>query len=339
MAKHSRLTVLNHMMDIGVIPVFYHPEIETAKKIISACSAGGLNIIEFTNRGDHAYHVFSELVKYFSIENPSIILGAGSIIEESTANLYIENGANFIVGPILNSNIARVCNRRKISYSPGCGSATEIMQAEELGVEIVKIFPGDSVGGPNFVKSILGPMPWTKIMPTGGVQVTLESITEWFTAGVAAVGIGSNLIRKEWVNNEDYDSISLKAEDVLGFVREVRRVPIFLGIEHIGLYPKPEINFEKIVDWYVQLFDFKVNVGNSSVFLMGLEDGMIEVIKNADLDQCHIAIKVSDFEKALNILHSKGVELDDPILKPQIKSVFIKGRDPIGNRVHIIWRK
>lgn len=339
MSKHSRIAVLNQIMEIGVIPVFYHPDLETAKKIIAACSAGGLNIIEFTNRGDHAYQVFSELEKYFAVKNPSIILGAGSIIDENSANLYIENGANFIVGPVLNPNVAKTCNRRKVSYSPGCGSATEIMFAEELGVEIVKVFPGDSVGGPNFVKSILGPMPWTNIMPTGGVAATFESMSEWFTAGVAAVGIGSNLIRKDWVNNEDFDFISSKATQLVSYIQEIRNVPVFLGLEHIALYPEPEMNFHTVLDWYKNMFDFDFDIGKSSALIHGMEDGKIEVVKKSDVEKMHIAIKVSNFEKALTIMQSKGVELDEPTIKPEVKSVYIKERDPIGHRVHIIWRK
>ena len=170
MARFSRLEVLNEMIDIGVVPVFYHGDLEMAKKIVAACAAGGARVVEFTNRGDNAYRVFSELVLHFAKADPKIILGVGSVVDAGTAALYISSGANFVVGPILNPDVAKVCNRRKVAYCPGCGSASEISEAEELGVEIVKVFPGDSVGGPNFVKAVLGPCPWTRIMPTGGVE-------------------------------------------------------------------------------------------------------------------------------------------------------------------------
>lgn len=109
-----------------------------------------------------------------------------------------------------------------MAYSPGCGSASEIGQAEELGVEIVKVFPGKEVGGPAFVKSVLGPCPWTRIMPTGGVNATRESLEEWFTAGVACVGVGSNLVTKEIVANKDYATLTKNVEQVVGWIKEIR---------------------------------------------------------------------------------------------------------------------
>jgi 2-dehydro-3-deoxyphosphogluconate aldolase/(4S)-4-hydroxy-2-oxoglutarate aldolase len=139
-----------------------------------------------------------------------------------TAALYIASGANFVVGPVLNAEIARLCNRRKVAYSPGCGSVSEISQAEELGVEIVKIFPGDEVGGPGFVKAVRGPMPWTRIMPTGGVDATRESVQGWIKAGAACLGMGSRLIRKDLVATENYAAIRDTTRQVLEWIREAR---------------------------------------------------------------------------------------------------------------------
>jgi 2-dehydro-3-deoxyphosphogluconate aldolase/(4S)-4-hydroxy-2-oxoglutarate aldolase len=221
MARFSRLEVLNTMLDIGLVPVFYHPDAEVAKKIVSACVAGGAQVIEFTNRGDLAYQVFAELVRHFE-NDPAVILGVGSVIDPGTAALYISIGANFVVGPVLNPDVAKVCNRRKVSYSPGCGSASEISAAEELGVEICKVFPGAQVGGPAFVKAILGPCPWTRIMPTGGVDATEESITAWFKSGVSCVGIGSKLIAKDLVASGDFEAITKKVIDVIGWIKKAR---------------------------------------------------------------------------------------------------------------------
>ncbi|NLE75316.1 MAG: bifunctional 4-hydroxy-2-oxoglutarate aldolase/2-dehydro-3-deoxy-phosphogluconate aldolase, partial [Chloroflexi bacterium] len=194
MARFDRMTVLNKMVELGLVPVFYHQDLEVAKQVVGACSAGGAKVVEFTNRGDFAPQVFLELAQHVAKTDPTVILGVGSVVDAPTAALYIGHGANFVVGPLLNPEVARLCNRRKIPYAPGCATASEIAQAEELGVEIVKVFPGECVGGPDFVKAVLGPCPWTRIMPTGGVDATEESLRAWFQAGVAAVGIGSKLI-------------------------------------------------------------------------------------------------------------------------------------------------
>jgi 2-dehydro-3-deoxyphosphogluconate aldolase/(4S)-4-hydroxy-2-oxoglutarate aldolase len=222
MGRFERLTVYNTILDKGLVPVFYHADIEVAMKIAEACAEGGATVVEFTNRGDFAPEVFKQLSQYMAQTNPEVILGVGSVIDEPTAALYIAYGANFVVGPILNEAIAKLCNRRKVAYMPGCGSVSEISYAEELGVEIVKIFPGDSVGGPGFVKAVLGPCPWVRIMPTGGVDATEESIKAWFGAGVACVGIGSKLIRKDLVAAGNWAEITAKVRQVLDWIKKAR---------------------------------------------------------------------------------------------------------------------
>ena len=222
MAQHTRLHVLNTMVETGLIPVFYNPDVNTAKKIIDACIAGGVQVIEFTNRGDFAINVFTELRQHYAQSNPELVMGIGSVIDAPTAALYIANGADFVVGPILNAEVARLCNRRKIAYSPGCGSASEISQAEELGAEIVKIFPGSAVGGPAFVKAVKGPCPWTRIMPTGGVDATEESIRAWFEAGVTCVGMGSKLITKQSVQDGNFAAVTEKCSQVLEWIKQYR---------------------------------------------------------------------------------------------------------------------
>ena len=218
----DRMTVLSAMIDQGVIPVFYHPDVEVCTKVIQACANGGAKCIEFTNRGEFAAHVFFEVTRHFAKADPSVIMGVGSVVDAPTAGVFIANGAKFVVGPLLNADIAKVCNRRKIPYSPGCGSATEIGYAEELGCEIVKVFPGGSVGGPEFVKAMLGPCPWTRIMPTGGVDATEELLTKWFKAGVACVGIGSNLITKELLAAKDYAGVEKKVRETIALIRKIR---------------------------------------------------------------------------------------------------------------------
>ena len=222
MATHSRLEVLTSMKAIGIIPVFYNADFEVARDVISACADGGANVIEFVNRGDRAINVFSELRAYFVENRPQIMLGVGSIVDDITAGMYINAGADFVVGPMLDKDVAKICNKRKIPYSPGCGTVTEIQKAHELGVEICKAFPGSCVGGPSFVKSVKGPMPWTEIMPTGGVSPTEESLKEWFGAGIVCAGMGSKLITKELLATKDYAGITRNVKNVIELVKKIR---------------------------------------------------------------------------------------------------------------------
>jgi len=222
MSKHSRLDVLTAMKRIGVVPVFYNADAEIAKNIAVACADGGALCIEFTNRGDRAIQVFTALCQYRDKERPQMMLGVGSVCDAPTAALYIAAGADFVVGPILDEEVAKICNSRKIPYSPGCGSATEIHKAHTLGVDICKVFPGEQVGGPGFVKAVKGPMPWTEIMPTGGVSPTRESLTAWFKAGIACAGMGSNLITKELVTANNWTGIASKVKETIELVKQIR---------------------------------------------------------------------------------------------------------------------
>jgi len=211
------------MKATGMVPVFYHSNIETCKQVLKACYDGGARVFEFTNRGDFAHEVFGELMKWSNKELPEMILGVGSIIEPGAASLYIQLGANFIVSPALNAEVAKVCNRRKIAYSPGCGSLSEISYAEELGVEIVKIFPGMQVGGPEFVKAVLGPMPWTSIMPTGGVEPEEDNLKKWFEAGVTCVGMGSRLMVKDAAGKFDLAAIQKLTKEALATISKYKK--------------------------------------------------------------------------------------------------------------------
>lgn len=222
MSRYKRLEVLNAITAAGVAPVFYHADLETVTSIAKACVAGGIRVLEFTNRGDFAWEVFSGLEKYCARELKEAIPGAGSVIDPATAALYAASGANFIVGPVTNDEVARLCNRRKLAYIPGCQTGTEISHAEELGCEVVKLFPSGAAGGPDFVRELLAPMPWTSIMPTGGIDVTRESLGPWFSAGVVAVGIGSKLIARDLVAARDWDGLSRRCRELVATIRECR---------------------------------------------------------------------------------------------------------------------
>ncbi len=223
MARFKRLEVLNTINRIGLVPIFYNAKFEVAKNIVLACAEGGARAIELTNRGDRAHQLFIQLAEFCQKELPEVILGAGSILDAPTAAMYIGAGANFIVGPMLSPDVARLCNRRKIAYMPGCGTVSEISAAEELGVEIVKIFPGGTIGGPEFVKALLGPCPWSSIMATGGVEDTRECLEAWFKAGITCVGMGSNLIQSDLVAAGDFQAITAKVLKVINWIAEIRQ--------------------------------------------------------------------------------------------------------------------
>lgn len=223
MAKFTRIQVATKMWETGMVPVFYHKEIEVCKGVLHACYEGGVRVFEFTNRGDYAHELFSELNKYVDKHMPEMIMGVGSVVDAGTAALYIQLGANFIVSPVLSADMARVCNRRKISWSPGCGSLSEISYAEELGAEVVKIFPASEVGGPSFIKAIKGPSPWTSIMPTGGVAPTEENLRGWLGAGAHCVGMGSQLITKDIIAEKNYDVLKSKVAEAMQIISRLRK--------------------------------------------------------------------------------------------------------------------
>lgn len=221
MAQYTRIEVAKVMSETGMVPLFYHPDVELGKEVLKACYNGGARLMEFTARGDFAFEVFSELNKFAIKELPGMIMGVGSITDAGAASMFMQMGANFIVTPSLREDIATVCNRRKVLWSPGCGSLTEINRAEELGCEIIKLFPGD-IYGPGFVKGIKGPQPWTSIMPTGGVSTEESNLKGWFNAGVTCVGMGSKLISKEILANKDYKGLEQKVKDTLELIAKLK---------------------------------------------------------------------------------------------------------------------
>ena len=222
MARFNIIQSITAMSSTGMVPVFYHSDAEVAKKVLKACYEGGVRAFEFTNRGDFAQDVFAELVKYAAKECPDMILGIGSIVDPATAALYLQLGANFVVGPCFNPDINKVCNRRLIPYIPGCGSVSEIGAAQENGCVVCKVFPAGNVGGPSFVKNIKAPMPWSMLMVTGGVEPTTESITAWIKAGVTCVGMGSKLFPKEVIAAGEWQKITDLCRECLATIKALR---------------------------------------------------------------------------------------------------------------------
>ncbi len=224
MARFSRIKACQVMTETGMVPVFYHSDLETSKQVLKACYEGGVRVFEFTNRGDFAHEIFGELNKWAAKECPEMILGIGSVVDAGTASLFLQLGANFVVGPLLNPDIFKVCNRRQVAYIPGCGSVSEVGYAQELGAEVVKIFPAGDVGGPSFVKNLKAPMPWSNIMVTGGVEPSEENLTKWFKAGVTCVGMGSNLFPKEIIAAKDWSKITQMCKMALEIIAKAKTI-------------------------------------------------------------------------------------------------------------------
>ncbi len=222
MARFNKMQVLDAIVSTGMVPVYYNKDVEIAKQVVKACYEGGVRAFEFTNRGDFAHEVFAELIKFATKECPELVLGIGSIVDAGTASLYLQLGANFVVGPLFNPEIAKVCNRRLVPYTPGCGSVSEIGFAQEVGCDLCKIFPAGNVGGPSFVKNIKAPMPWSMIMATGAVEPTEENLSAWFKAGVTCVGMGSKLFPKEMIAAGNWEAISTLCRDALATIKKYR---------------------------------------------------------------------------------------------------------------------
>lgn len=222
MSRFSKIQVINAMASTGMVPVFYHKDAEVAKSVVKACYEGGVRAFEFTNRGDFAHEVFAEVNKWAAKECPDMIMGIGSIVDPGTASLYIQLGANFIVGPLFNPEIAKIANRRLVPYTPGCGSVSEVGFAQEMGCDICKVFPGD-VLGPNFVKGLKAPMPWSGLMVTGGVKPEEANLKGWFDAGVTCVGMGSNLFPSDVLAAKDWGKITEMCKNALAIVAKVRK--------------------------------------------------------------------------------------------------------------------
>ncbi|GAB5409114.1 MAG: bifunctional 4-hydroxy-2-oxoglutarate aldolase/2-dehydro-3-deoxy-phosphogluconate aldolase [Balneolaceae bacterium] len=201
-------TFLERIKEFPIIPVFNHWEREVTINVISACYKAGIRVFEFTNRGDHSAGIFKDIISN-RFKFPGMNIGIGSIMNTVQAQDYIDAGADFIVSPILDFSVGSICGQAKKSWIPGCGTLTEIINAERAGAELIKIFPG-SVLGMDFVKSVLGPCPNLKLMPTGGVSPDRENLEGWFNSGVFSVGMGSKLFTEELVNTKNHDKLVSK---------------------------------------------------------------------------------------------------------------------------------
>jgi len=176
------------------LPLFTCGDSATGMKVLESLHAGGMRVVEFTNRSAGAIDVFRRLVAEAAPRLPEMILGAGTIIDRLQAEAFHAAGARFIVAPNLDEEVGRFCGEQGLPWCPGTGSVTEMIRAHRLGAALIKVFPADAVGGPAFIKAVRGPCPWLRLMPSGGVTLEAANLAAWFAAGVWCVGVGSHLI-------------------------------------------------------------------------------------------------------------------------------------------------
>lgn len=345
MANFYKSEVITAMREQSLVPVFYHKDKDIVLAIVEACVKGGSHIVEFTNRGEGAADLFGEILKICRKKYPRLIFGAGSIKDEITAGIYIGKGADFIVGPTFNPKVAVVCNRHVVSYSPGCGSATEISDAEASGAEIIKVFPGDCVGGEGFFKSIHGPSSRTQMMPTGGVDITAESIYKWLCIGkAAALGIGSKLIRKDMVEAGNFSAIQENVRKTLHTIQVVsakqlaKEGVIFKGIHHVGL---PAQDMANTVELFEKILGFsKTKPPTSTTFIGAVKNGLLEIGPSDKVkENGHIGLEVTDINIAMEMLQAKGIEFaGEPRISSDgtVKAVYLKeGSFGTKMRIHL----
>jgi len=218
MARNTSDIVYSRIEETPIVPLFFNADLTVAQQVLKACYDGGIRVFEFTNRGAEAPAIFAKLIDYCEKECPDLVLGIGTIFDAKQATEFIEMGADFMLQPFTTPEVGEVCAKRDIPWMPGTMTLTEIRNAEILGAKYVKIFPGNVVG-PGFVKAIKGPMPKTKIMVTGGVEPNKESLSSWFGAGAAAVGMGSQLFPADLIAKKDYQAISNTISDLIKIYR------------------------------------------------------------------------------------------------------------------------
>jgi len=219
--KFTTEQMLHSMQQTGMIPVFNHTDIAVAKEVLDASYAGGVRVFEFTNRAENSLSVFKELYEYGS-KYPDMTIGIGTIFSDEEAEAFINVGADFIVSPAFIPQVAAYCNSVDVLWIPGCATITEILNAKKLGASLVKAFPGNVVGSA-FVAAAKSVFPELHIMPTGGVEPTEANLTEWFEAGVLCVGMGSQLFKKEWIKDQNYDQLENKIAETIKVIQTLKK--------------------------------------------------------------------------------------------------------------------
>lgn len=217
----SKKQITDTMKSTGLVPLFTHDNADDAVQVLKAAYNGGVRVFEFTNRRSNSFDVFSALVKQ-RVQYPDLMLGIGTIMDATTTKKFIDAGADFIISPIMKPEMAEVCKQYDKHWMPGCATLTEIVNAKDLGAEVIKVFPG-SVLGPGFVSSILPVVPDLQLMITGGVEPSESNLSAWFKSGAMCVGMGSQLFTKDILENKDWNKLQKRVSDVLSTIQQIKK--------------------------------------------------------------------------------------------------------------------
>jgi 2-dehydro-3-deoxyphosphogluconate aldolase / (4S)-4-hydroxy-2-oxoglutarate aldolase len=217
----SKAHIRKSLNEQGVIPLFTHESIDDALAIVDASYRGGMRVLEFTNRKSNSFEVFSSLIKQRE-RFPDLLIGIGTVMDANTTKKFIDAGAGFIISPMLNPEMGKVCAQNNMHWIPGCATITEVATARDLGAEVIKVFPG-SVVGPGFVSAVLSVIADLKLMITGGVEPTETNLTSWFKAGAMAVGLGSQLFTKDILDKKDWNQLQKNVADAIALIQQVKQ--------------------------------------------------------------------------------------------------------------------
>ena len=334
MANYTRIELINSIYERGLIP---HVHIRDHKAIIDLLTAlvdGGARVIELRISESQDIKVISDLIPHAKQSDPVVMLGAGMVDDPGTAVRYMDMGADFVSGSMFDPEVARVCNQRKVLYIPTCNDLAETTAAEEMGAELIKVEDKD----PAFIKNIMEQKRWTRIMPTVVENPDLVSVKPWIEAGAACLSMDVETIKTEAVSRQDWPALTAAVEACLWAIAQARGNPLFSGVEHVGLYPEEGQDAREIAQWYAQMFGFHLDEGETYFFARSSGPGRVEILKDSEPLKAHVAIKVRNFQAGCEALRDRGIDLEPPKLLGRIKAVFLKERDPAGNKVHLIYQ-
>ena len=210
------------VIEQGIVPLYFHPDVETSAQILKALYRGGSRVVEYTNRGENAVDNFLQLRKIADKELPGLQLGVGSIRNRIEATEFINEGATFIVCPGVIETVAALAEKNDLLWIPGCLTATEIILADELGAQLVKLFPGSLLGA-SYVTAVKEIFPGLLFMPSGGIETNEDNLNGWFKSGATAVGLGSELISAGLMETKDYQAIESVTRQTLQIVEKIKR--------------------------------------------------------------------------------------------------------------------